>query len=80
MSRKHFNAIAAAINQSVVQIDNAYFTRGSGHTAAMDGIRTVAVNIANVCADSNPRFNRNRFLVACGVAEYAKLPMIGGAE
>jgi hypothetical protein len=66
MSRKDFEAIAAAIQLSVTQILNTYVA-GNERTAALDGIRTTAIQIANACADSNPRFDRNRFLAACGV-------------
>ena len=52
MTRKHFVAIAAAIK--------AY----KGGKASVD---ETARAIADVCAQSNPRFNYARFLKACGV-------------
>lgn len=68
MSKKHFNAIAAAIENAVDQINNIYSAQESdGRKSAFIGIRAAAINIANVCADLNPRFDRNRFLTACGV-------------
>jgi hypothetical protein len=51
MSRKHFEAIAKAIKE----ITNA------------DERKRAAEILASVCAASNPRFNRSRFLNACGV-------------
>jgi hypothetical protein len=55
MSRKDFNAIAEAFRQLNEETMN--------HGA----ISLCAKRIANVCADSNPRFDRARFLAACGV-------------
>lgn len=51
MSRKHFIALAAAIKA----ISNE------------DERRRAAELIADVCQQSNARFNRARFLAACGV-------------
>lgn len=55
MTRKNFNAIANAVN-----IDPADLSA----TALK---RDIAKNIADVCADTNPNFDRARFLEACGV-------------
>lgn len=51
MSRKDFNALARAISQITNMVD-----RGR-----------VADLIADTCAASNPRFDRRRFLAACGL-------------
>lgn len=68
MSGKDFNAIAAAIHHSTIQITHTYSGQEvAGYVPAMAGIRAVAIHLANVCAESNPRFDRNRFLTACGV-------------
>ncbi len=53
MTKKHFVAIAAAIKELWENSDN------------VDAVDEVARAIADVCADSNPRFNRARFLSAC---------------
>ena len=58
MSRKDFNAIAAAINRAAFN---------SVHNGGFAAVRDAAQQIADACADSNPRFDRNRFLTACGV-------------
>jgi hypothetical protein len=52
MSRKHFKAIAAAIAAILDPSDR----------------RRIAEALADVCRESNPRFDRARFLAACGVA------------
>lgn len=59
MTRKHFKEIAETINQLAE----------SGHLAN-DYYEThfvVASAFANVCARYNPRFNRDKFMEACGV-------------
>jgi hypothetical protein len=52
MSKKHFIKIAAALKSAVDNRADA---------------RQVACDIATVLATTNPRFNRSRFLSACGV-------------
>lgn len=74
MTRKNFNAIAAAINQVATSArelrDMPNQSKGSAAQGAARffGIQYAAEAIANVCAESNPRFDRNRFLTACGVS------------
>lgn len=61
MSRKDFVAIAEAIRLSITQ------TQALGKDeAALNGIAHTARNLANTFADINPRFDRARFLAACG--------------
>lgn len=52
MTRKHFNAIAAAI----AEIEDAWMRRN------------MALTMANVCARFNDAFDRARFLEACRAA------------
>lgn len=52
MSRKHFIAIAESIKFS--QVD-------------ADAKKQMAKNLASALASTNPAFNRERFLDACGV-------------
>lgn len=49
MSRKHFIAIAKALNEST-------------------SVAQVAKKIADALAQTNPAFNRTKFLEACGVS------------
>ena len=62
MTRKHFVAIAKALNVGRVP-------RGQTYTAAdVDLMQDeTARAIAYVLATDNPRFDRERFLKACGV-------------
>jgi len=54
MTRKHFELIAAAIAAQVPAV---------GHSAAL----LIAASLADDFAFENPRFDRQRFLKACGV-------------
>jgi hypothetical protein len=63
MTRKHFEAIAAAVQE--MRYDEP---RGRDKLAGHRGaVRKVAEKLATVCAASNGRFDRGRFLRACGV-------------
>jgi len=53
MSRRHFVALAREIRATEIDPEDK---------------RSLAVRIANVCAAENVRFDRMRFLSACGVA------------
>lgn len=72
MSKKHFEAVAAAIRNLYAATD----IRETPHqsvsdneitTAKLFGIRYTAEAVADAFADANPRFDRNRFLAACGL-------------
>lgn len=58
MSRKDYVAIAAAIKK---------FTDIYDDEVSKEVVTGVSHNIANVFSDDNPRFDRSRFLQACGV-------------
>lgn len=55
MTRRDYVALADAI-------------RSADLTMTLDPIADVASTIASVCEDANPRFDRRRFLKACGMA------------
>lgn len=58
MTRKHFEAIAAAIAQEA---------RIAPDPAAFFQTRMVASSIASSIAQFNPNFDREKFMDACGV-------------
>ncbi len=53
MTRKHFEAIAAAVRDTPMEASAR---------------RELASNLASVCRGVNDRFDRQRFLTACGVS------------
>jgi len=61
MSRKHFEALAAAI------AENYQLAKDAGDINARQAIARVAGSIATACANDNPRFDDRRFLAACGI-------------
>lgn len=61
ITKRHYETIAKAINEAA-----------TNHVCSDDGwrgVRETAEKIADVLAQDNPRFNRSRFLDACGFAE-----------
>lgn len=75
MTKKDFLAIAAAINTEreyhaegakrageAGRVNNAQY-----HDGAQGGIANAAAAIAGVMERSNPRFDRKRFMEACGL-------------
>lgn len=61
MTRKDYVAIAAAIHRTGMAA-----TIGP-KKSAQDAIRLAAIDIAATMANDNPRFDRARFLKACGI-------------
>lgn len=57
MSRKDYVAIAAVIRLYV----------GLADANTLDALRGVARGMADIFANDNPRFNRDRFYAACGM-------------
>jgi hypothetical protein len=65
MSKKHFIAIAATIRS---QIDSeSHLIAGPRKTVRLETIAESANRLADVFANENPRFDRARFLAACGI-------------
>jgi hypothetical protein len=56
MSKKHYEAIAKAINHHVIM----------SNTEEAHIIKCVAEDIATIMAADNRAFNRGRFMQACG--------------
>jgi len=58
MGRKDYVAIAEVLNGIIQQTDNYL---------EIETVRWVADDLAVLFAEGNPRFDRERFLTACGV-------------
>ena len=63
MTRKHFETIAAAIKAHATMARH-YPTQE--RNATLDALGGVADTIADACRQDNPRFDRRRFMEACG--------------
>lgn len=61
MTRKDYVAIAAAIHNRALAFDVG------AHIDGEAAVYMVARDLADVLANDNPRFDRARFLKACGV-------------
>jgi hypothetical protein len=59
MSKKHFKALAEALRDAFEIANERSSDRASGVVLAME-------RVAYVCQDMNNRFDRRRFLTACG--------------
>lgn len=62
MTRKDFELIAAAIKEA-----QTMFPASDAGSCARLGARTVAIELAARLRATNPRFDREKFLAACGV-------------
>lgn len=61
MTRRDYVLIAAAIRQLIAE------TPSLSHSEYVNGIRDAAKELANALKKENPRFDRYRFLAACGL-------------
>lgn len=62
MTRRDFELIAAAVKKAYES------NQERGRQGEAEGAFDVAVSLADALVASNPRFNRERFLKACGRA------------
>jgi hypothetical protein len=67
MSKKHFEALAAKINERVKTLRNSDLASPAEKGTALAAIEIIVGDLAEVCADANPRFDTRRFLTACGI-------------
>lgn len=72
MTKKDYAAIAAAINNGTVMFpDAANASNADRYEAFMAGandqVKQIVRHIADVMQANNPRFDRERFLKACGI-------------
>lgn len=65
LTRKDFNAIAKVIKDNT---DGKYTSDDLDNNTISQGYR-IAKELANICEQHNPRFNRKRFANACGFYE-----------
>lgn len=65
MIKKHFIAIAAGFKRQLLQATKEAETRPELLSSCL-AIRNCAAMFADVAASENPRFDRTRFLSACG--------------
>lgn len=70
MTRKDFELIAEVLRVAIVDIKDdtraKLFREHDGHMA-LEGAERVARDFSSCLARTNPRFDRERFLKACGV-------------
>lgn len=64
MTKKDYIALASAINLSRVQVN--VLATAKQAAANENVLGHVAYNVAEILADDNPNFDRERFLAACG--------------
>jgi len=65
MTKRHFEMIAKAIEaQSRIQ-----YAETALQATRLQTLTDVAEQIAQFCTNENPRFDRDRFLTACGLQE-----------
>ena len=65
MSKKHYEAVAKIIKTRIdaaVTDSSANFEAGERYAAL-----NIARDFANLAAADNSKFNRSRFLIACGI-------------
>lgn len=64
LSKKDYELIAGALKHAYEAFDG----RESEIESAL-GVEVAAINIARALSNDNPRFDKARFLAACGVRE-----------
>lgn len=67
MTKRHFEAVATIIARHRATADMHAERGHEGAETAQGVIANIARDMADLFADENPRFDRGRFLKACGV-------------
>lgn len=62
MSKQHFEKIASTLRAQLVHLSTE-----PGFQHEYDAVRRTILALAEDFAEFNPRFNRYRFLMACGI-------------
>lgn len=66
LTRKHYEQFAYDIAQQVENVDRNFGVGTPNHDIALAPLRALAQRLCVDFALDNPRFNRQRFLTACG--------------
>lgn len=66
MTKKSFVAIAVGFKSRLVQLNDNEYLSFEAKEAARIAINDCALTFAHIAAQDNPRFDRARFLAACG--------------
>ena len=69
MTRKHFERLANVVKVMQREPWQAEQWHGIVRSLTEPQARLLAFCLANVCGDSNPRFDRERFYEACGLGD-----------
>jgi hypothetical protein len=64
--KQHFELVARVIARATI---HARHSNQCGAECFACELRYLAYDFANAFAEENPRFNRNRFMTACGIQE-----------
>lgn len=62
-SRKDYEAMASALSRQIKEAET------NGDTKLLSALVTLAIDSATYFGDDNPRFDRRRYLKACGVSD-----------
>lgn len=65
MTRKHYEKFAALFAGEKALLDS--WTNGPLYTTRMTLLRNIILSTADIFAQDNPRFDRERFYTACGL-------------
>lgn len=65
MQKRHFEMIAGCVARSRMAVE--FIDRNAKrHDARLNGIRSVAIDLAATLGHDNPAFDKARFMKACG--------------
>lgn len=65
MTKKDYIAIAKVVKEEYER----YSPEDPERICVLESLETIAINLAGVFSSDNPRFDRARFLQACGVSD-----------
>jgi len=69
MTKKHFKAFADLLESERLLAFTRLTAEGKGGLPAMNAVEHVAQRMASLLARENPRFDRDKFLTACGLTD-----------